>query len=248
MRPLELWRRLRATVRKTHLEDDFTEELEAHLDLATREHMSRGLSEEEARRAALIDLGGVEQAKELRRESLGLPGLEQLGRDFQLAARSLRRDPQFTGFSVAVVALGIAASTLVFGVISALLLRPLPFEDPERLVWVANGQSMNLSAQTIQVDNLLDIRSGSQSFSDMAGFNPFYGQGDIHLEGDQGPQRITGVPITEGLLGLLGVEPILGRGFTAREVAGREAVTLLSYRLWRTRYEGDPEIVGQTLR
>ncbi|MEM8933190.1 MAG: ABC transporter permease, partial [Acidobacteriota bacterium] len=248
MGPRELWRRLRTIVRHRPVEDDLAEELEAHLDLSTRDHMARGLSEKAARRAALIDLGGVQQAKELHRRNRGLPIVEQLWHDIRLGVRGLRRDVPFTAFAVSIVALGVGASALVFSVASALLLRPLPFDDPERLVWVANGLSSNLSAQTLQVDNLLDLRAGSDTFSDMAAFNPFYGPGDIHLDDARGPQRITGVPITEGLLPLLGVEPVLGRGFTPHEVAARDAVTLLSHRLWRTRFDSDPEVIGTTLR
>lgn len=247
MGPQELWRRLSTVIRYRPVDAEFAEEIEAHLDLAARDYEAQGMSAQEARRAARIDLGGVEQAKELHRQHRGLPILEQLGHDLRLAVRSLRRDAQLTFFSVSIVALGIAAAALVFSVTSALLLRPLPFEDPERLVWVANGESENLSAQTLQVDNLLDLRSGSQTFDSMAGFYAFYGPGDIHLDDARGPQRITGVPITEGLLPLLGVEPILGRAFTKKEVAGREPVALLGHDLWRARYDGDPEIVGRAL-
>ena len=231
MGPQEIWRRLHMMIRYRSVDAEFAEELEAHLDLATQDYVARGMSPREARRAARIDLGGVEQAKELHRQNRGLPILEQLWLDGRLAVRSLGRDLQLTVFSVAIVALGIAACALVFSVTSALLLRPLPFDDPERLVWVANGESVNLSDQTLQVDNLLDLRAGSQTFESMAGFHAFYGPGDIHLDDERGPLRVTGVPITEGLLPLLGVEPMLGRAFIKVEVAGREPVTLIGHRL-----------------
>lgn len=248
MGPRELGRRIRAIFGSRPFEDDLSAEIEVHLEMATEDYIAQGMSPRDARRAALLDFGGVEQAKELHRETRGLPFLEQLGNDVRLAFRGLRRDSKLAVFAISIVALGIAASTLVFSVTQALLIRPLPFNDPERLVWVANGTSSNLSSQTIQVDNVLDLREASQTFSEMEAFNPFYGAGDIHVDGTQGPQRITGVPITEGFLSILGVEPIIGRGFTHQEVIERERVVLLSYGLWRGRYNGDEEVVGQTIR
>ena len=227
---------------------EMDEEFAAHLDMATDDYIAKGMNPEEARRAALLDFGGVQQAREQHRESRGLPAAESWVRDVRLAARSLRRDASLSVFAIAIVALGIGAATLVFSVTNTLLLQPLPFEDPERLVWIANGTSRNLSAQTLQVDNLLDLRDGSQNFEDMAGFNAFYGPGDLHIDGEMGPQRITGVPISGNFLDLLGVEPLLGRGFSPEEVRDRAPVLLLGHHLWKSRYDGDPSVVGRALR
>ena len=106
-----------------------------------------------------------------------------VGRDLRYALRTLRRDAAWTAAAVAIVAFGVGASATVFTVVHALLLRPLPFDDPARLVWIANGESANLSDQTVQVDNLLDFQRQSRAIADAAAFSPFYGVGDIRLTG-----------------------------------------------------------------
>lgn len=243
-----VWASATSLLRSGEHDLEMDEEFAAHLDLATEDYIRQGLDPKAARRAALLDFGGVQQARELHRESRGLPSVESWLRDVRLAARSLRRDLGLSVFAIAIVALGIGAATLVFSVTNTLLLQPLPFEQPERLVWVANGDSDNLSAQTLQVGNLLDLLERSESFVDMAGFNAFYGPGDLHIDGERGPQRITGVPLTGNFLDLLGVEPMLGRGFSAEEVRDRAPVILLGHDLWRTRYDGDSTVVGRALR
>jgi hypothetical protein len=101
--------------------------------------------------------------------------------------------------------------------INALLLQPLPFKDPQQLVWIANGNTAGLSGQTTQVNHLLDLRRTTQSFSDVAAYFAFYGVGDNVLTGDGPPERLSAVPVSENFFKLLGVEPLLGRTFTADE-------------------------------
>src|SRR6185295_12274561 len=107
----------------------------------------------------------------------------------RFSLRSLRRDVGATLFIIAIAGIGIGASTTVFSICRALLLKPLPFEHAERLVWIANGTSENLSAQTAQVNNLLVLRERSRSWSDVEGFFPFYAPGDIRLGGAGEPER-----------------------------------------------------------
>jgi hypothetical protein len=147
--------------------------------------------------------------------------LDALARDLRHGVRALRRDAAVSAFAIAIVGLGIGASSTVFNVFHALLLRPLPFERPEELVWIANGRSDNLSAQTAQVVNLTELRTGSPAFADVAGFSPFYGAGDIRFEsGDAEPERVTGVPVTENFFSLLGIQPRLGLFFTPTSADG----------------------------
>ena len=143
--------------------------------------------------------------------------VETLVRDLRYAVRTLRRDAALTTFAILIIGVGVGASTIVFSVVNALWLRPLPFDDPGRLVWVANGLSENLSRQAVQVGHLVDLRAQSQLLASLAGFSPFYGVGDIRLTGIGEAARVTGVPVTEGFLPLLGVRPWLGRDFTAEE-------------------------------
>jgi predicted permease len=168
---------------------------------------------------------------------------------FVQAIRSLRRDLGAALFAVAIAGLGIGACVTVFSLCRALLFRPLPFPDPERLVWIANGTAENLSQQTVQVGNLLELRERSRTLSDVAAFSPFYGVGDIRLTGDGAPERVTGVPVTQGFFPLLGVRPLLGRFFDGVETrwnAPRTAV--LSHGFWRRRFAGDPRMVGRAIR
>ena len=169
-------------------------------------------------------------------------------RDVRYALRSLRFDRSAAVFSVAIAGLGIGASVTVFSICQALLLRPLPFAEPDRLVWIANGTSENLSAQTVQVANLIELREQNRSFDGVAGFFQFYAPGDIHLTGGGEPERLTGVPVTQTFFPLLGVRPLAGRFFDeaeARQGAPRTAV--LDFRFWQRRFAGDRRIVGRSI-
>lgn len=168
--------------------------------------------------------------------------------DVRNALRSLRFDRSAALFSVAIVGLGIGASATVFSICQALLLRPLPFEDPDRLIWIANGTSENLSAQTVQVTNLVDFREQSRSFEGVAGFFQFYAPGDIHLTGSGEPERLTGVPVTQTFFPLLGVRPQVGRFFDESESRfNAPGTALLDYRFWQRRFAGDRGIVGKSI-
>jgi predicted permease len=170
-------------------------------------------------------------------------------RDVRFAWRALRRDATVTTFAIAIAGLGIGASTTVFSIVQALLIRPLPFSEPERLVWIANGTSENLSAQTVQVSNLIDLTEQSRSYTMVAGFFPFYAPGDIRLTGDTGePERLTGVPVTQTFFPLLGVTPVVGRTFDDRESRqnGPKAV-ILAHELWQRRFGADRNIVGRAI-
>ena len=244
----ELLARLRSFLRKQALEEDLDQELAAHVDFAVEENIARGMSPDEARRRALVSIGGIEQAKEEHRDRRGLPAFDDILRDVRHAVRTLRRDAGLTTFAILIVGLGVSASSTVFSVCNALLLRPLPFDDPGRLVWIANGQSENLSAQTVQVANLLELRQQSKSLSTVAGYSPFYGAGDIRLTGAGEPERLTGVPVTEDFFRLLGVQPQLGRFFTAEECRWNAPKALvLSHGFWQRRFTADPGLVGRSI-
>ena len=169
-------------------------------------------------------------------------------RDLRYAARSLRRDVASTVFSIAIAGLGIGASTTVFGLCQALLLRPLPFRESERLVWIANGTSENLSSQTVQVSNVQSLIERNRSFDGVAGFNAFYGPGDIRLGGSADPERITGVPVTQTFFPLLGVNAVYGRFFDDAESRfGGPKAAVLDHRFFIRRFGGNPRIVGQSI-
>ena len=173
--------------------------------------------------------------------------LDSLARDLRYSLRSLRRDAGFATFAILIVGLGIGASSTLFSVVNALLLRPLPFHDPQRLVWVTNHDVAGLSGQTTQVGHLNDLREQNQSYADMAGYFAFYGVGDNVLTG-QTPERISSVPVSCNFFPVLGLEPELGRQFTADECKwhGPKAV-LLSHGFWERRFASDRSILGRPL-
>ncbi len=174
--------------------------------------------------------------------------------DFRYACRSLRREAGFTVFAIAILGLGIGASATVFNVLNALLVRPLPFRDPQQLMWITNHDTSGLSGQTTQVDYLLDLRGQNRSFSDLAAYFAFYGVGDSLLTGQGEPERLNGVPVSDNFFQVLGVQPLLGRLFTAEECqwhgprgAFQPAAVLLGYGIWTRRFGSDPGIVGRAL-
>ena len=173
---------------------------------------------------------------------------DSLFQDLRYAFRTLRRDAGFTTFAILIVGLGIGASSTVFSVLNALLLRPLPFQDAARLVWIANHDSAGLSGQTTQVNYLLDLRRDARSFSALAAYFAFYGVGDNKLTGQGEPERLSGVPVSDNFFQVLGVEPQIGRLFNADECKwkGPRAV-LLSHGFWERRFASDPAIVGRPL-
>ncbi len=171
-----------------------------------------------------------------------------LVQDLRYTFRTLRRDAGFAAFAIVIAGLGIGASATVFSVVNTLLLRPLPFEKPSELVWIANSDAAGLSGQTTQVGYLLDLREASQTMSSIAGYFAFYGVGDNLLRGRGEPERLTGVPVSSNFFDVLGVKPLYGRTFTAEESAwnGPKAV-MLGYALWERRFNSDPKIVGTAL-
>ena len=169
--------------------------------------------------------------------------------DLRYTARTLRRDAGFAIFAILIAGLGIGASATVFSVVNTLILRPLPFERPSELVWIANRDTTGLSGQTTQVGHMLDLRERTQTLSAIAGYFAFYGVGDNLLSGRGEPERLSGVPVSENFFDVLGVRPMLGRAFNAQESAwnGPKAV-MLGHGIWERRFNRDPKIVGIVAR
>jgi predicted permease len=249
--PIELLRRFGSFFRRRNLDSDLDSELANHIDLAAADYRKQGMTATEARRMALLKLGGIEQSKEIQRDARGLPGFEAILQDARYAIRTLRRDAGFTLFVTLIIGLGIGACATVFSVVNSLLVRPLPFRDPSRLVWIANGTdaTADMSARTFQVIPTLALRDRNHSFTDIAGYFAFYGIGDITFADARDPERLTAVGVSEKFFPVLGVSPQIGRLFTAQECAryGTSAV-LLSDAFWERRFARDPRIVGSAIR
>ena len=177
--------------------------------------------------------------------------LESFRRDLGYAFRTMKRDYGFTIFAILIVGLGVGASCTIFSVLNTILIRPLPFRDPGRLVWMANhtDDTNDMSGKTVQVNYLLDYRKLNKSFEDLGAYMAFYGPGDAKLIGDGQPERLTSVPVTQNFFPLLGVEPQVGRQFRAEEcVWNGPRAAMLSDGLWRRKFAADPNIVGKVLK
>lgn len=176
--------------------------------------------------------------------------LESFWRDLGYAFRTMKRDYGFTIFAILIVGLGVGASCTIFSVLNTILIRPLPFRDPGRLVWMANhlDGTNDMSAKTTQVDYFLEYRDKNQSFEDLAAYFAFYGMGDAKLIADGRPERLTSIPVSQNFFPLLGVQPQIGRQFSAEECKWNgPRVAMLSDGLWRRRFAADPNIVGRAL-
>jgi len=246
---LELWRRFVSFFRSGRWEQECRDEFDSHIDLAIEDNLAAGMTADEARRQAMIKFGGREAAREIHREARSLPFLEMLSQDLRYAARAMRRDTGFTVFAVLIVGLGIGTCATVFSVLNAVLVRPLPFHEPDKLVWIQNtGTDGGLSSQTVQVNPFMDLKTHNSSYTDVAAYFAFYGVGDSLLKTNGATERMNVVPVSQNFFSLLGVTPEIGRYFSADECKfnGPRAV-LLSHGLWERRFASDRKIVGRTI-
>jgi len=240
--------RLGAFFRSEPLDWDLEEEVASHIAMATEDNIRSGMTPEEARRKAMVKFGGVEQAKERQRESRGLPGLETLLQDLRYTMRTLSRDRGFATVAILILALGIGANVVVFSVVNTILLRPLPFYDPARLVWVAPGNAKGLSGSTYSVDAYEDLRLMNKSYEDVTGYFAFSTEDNYKLTGRGVPQPVTGIMVAANFFHVLGVEPMMGRQFRAEEsLKGGPPAVMLSYAFWQRQFGGDRGIVGKSI-
>ncbi len=240
--------RLKAMFAGEKLDREFDAEVAAHVEMLTEDNLKRGMTREEARRQALVKLGGAGPTRELHRDTRGLPAWDTLLQDVRYTLRTLRREPGFFTVAVLILGLGIGATTAIFSIVNAVLLRPLPFHNPERLVRVANTGSGGLSAVTSRSSNLRDWRQLNKTFDDLAGYFAFFDYGSYNLIGEGEPERLVGVGVTQNFLPMLGVRPEMGRNFVDEECVwnGRPAA-LLTHGLWERQFHSDPTIVGRLI-
>jgi putative ABC transport system permease protein len=250
---MTLWSRvsswLRATARRSRMESDMDAELRFHMEAYAEDLVRGGVPRQEALRRARLEFGGIENAKEECREARGVHFAETLLQDLRYGLRTMRRAPGFTLTAVLALALGIGANTTIFSVVNAVLLRPLPYDQPDRLmqVWHTPPQKTfpGMPIFTVSPANFLDWRAQNRSFEGMAA----YGFGRYTITGSGHPETIRMVAATNGLLSILHAQPLLGRGFLDGEYEpGHEHEVLLSYGLWRSYFAGDPEVVGKNIQ
>ncbi len=235
---------IRNLLRKPQVERQLDQELRAYVEMATDQRIASGESPAEARRAALAEFGGVEQVKQAVRDHRSGASLELLWQDARYSLRQLRRNRGFTLTAVITLGLGIGATTAIFSAVYSLLLRPLPYYDPAQLMWVSNlWPKMQMSSVTAPDFNA--ARHETRSFEQLAA----YSNGESDLTGSGDPVRVIRVNMTSNFLPLLGVQPQIGRFFTAAEDgSGGSDVVLLSDRLWRNQFHAAARILGATIR
>jgi putative ABC transport system permease protein len=245
--------RIQALVRRRRLDDDFDRELGSHLEMLVEDNVRRGMSADEARRAAVVRLGGVMQLKEQRREERGIPLVETTARDVRYAFRALRKNPAFSIIAVATLAIGIGAGTSVFSFVRAVLLRPLPFRSDGELVRIFETNPLKNWTRNIAAPaNWADWRVRNTVFTDIAAYEQFNevgsGATDVFLTGFGEPQGLKSLGVTGNLFTVLGATPTMGRVFTDDETyEGKGRVVILSYGAWQSVFGADPGIVGRTI-
>src|SRR5215813_7999475 len=237
--------RLIASFSKSGPDREFADELASHLELHTDDNIRRGMSPSEARRAALISLGGVEAAKERYRDRRGFPLFEAILQDLRYAVRMLRKNPAFTATAILVLAIGIGANAAIFSVIEAVLLRPLPYKEPARLVRLTDPEDPR-DAGFLYKD--LEAWKSQSTFEDVAIYYRDGGWSRVTLTGDGDSESVQGGFVSASFFPLLGIAPELGRVFSADEAARRERLVVLGHGLWVRRFGASRDVVGKTLR
>jgi len=232
-----------ALFRRSELNRELDEELRFHLEREVEENIRRGMSPEGARRTAMVSFGGVEQIKEECRDVRGVRFLEDLWQDLRYSLRMLVKHPSFTVVAVITLALGIGANTAIFSVVYHVVLKPLPFHEPEQLVWVWGEQAARKQAPHTPAD-FLDYQRRNQSFAQMAAYcNMSFALGSTGQ-----PERVDGRIVSANYFALLGVAPRLGRSFAPEDgQAGAARLVLLSHSYWQQRFGGEANVVGQSL-
>ncbi len=253
--PLDRWLRIRSRFSRSGLEREVEDEMAFHLEMRTRDFEAGGMSHEEARRRALERFGDVERAR-LEAMALRRGGMkrerrarfvDEIRQDIRYTIRQLWKRPAFSAIALAMLALGIGANTGIFSVVYGVLLQPLPFPEPERLVQVWETRlDRGWSQTSVTPANFWDLRDQNEAFENLGA----YRFTSANLTGFEYPERLSAGRVTSGFFGhVLGTPPILGRDFLDEEddLGSESRVVLLSHDFWQGRFGRDPDILGTTL-
>jgi predicted permease len=235
--------RLASLLRRDRTEGDLDRELAFHIDMLTQQNLRSGMSPAEARQLAIRHFGTIDGVKEAVREAWLSRAIETFTQDVRCGLRNIRRSRGFACVVVATMALGIGANTAIFSVVNGVLLRPLPYADPDRLVVLQQNQpsigNVNMGFSALELD---DYRAQSTTLRGIAEFHEMW----FILLGGTEPQRVSTGVVSSNFFGLLGVRPILGRDFVSSdEKHDAPAVLVLSHDYWQHAFNGDPAIVGR---
>ena len=236
--------RLLSFVRRRRLDADLEQELDFHLQGLEAEHRARGLSAEDARRAARLDIGGLSRVTEAYRDQHAIPILETLSRNLRFALRSLRRTPGVTATVIATLAIGIGANTAIFAVINGVLLKPLPFPDADALIAVNHGMTGTADELPSAPYLYFTYRDENRTFAGVG----LWTIRAVNITGLNQPEQVRALFVTSDILPILGIQPMLGRQFSPQDDSPNGPPTvLLTYGYWQRRFGEDASAVGRTL-
>ncbi|MEJ2215890.1 MAG: ABC transporter permease [Gemmatimonadota bacterium] len=228
---------------RSRFEREMTDEMAHHVELEIRDRMAGGMGEVEARRTALRDFGGVERWKEESRQARGFGGRDALWQDLRYGLRTLRGSPVFTLVAVATLAVGIGATTAVFSVVDGLLLRPLAYRQPDRIVRLLSYEEDGTGRGTISAPDFYDWMDQSTAFEDGA----LYDEYTPTLTVNGSATKVDAASVGASFFEVLGVHPAVGRFFLPEEDAGGANRVVLSWGLWNDVFGGDPDVVGRVI-
>jgi len=239
------WKRLLGSFSREN--SDMSDELQSHIEMQTEDNVRAGMHPEEARRQARLKFGGLDSMKEYYRDQRGLPCLETTFADLRYAVRSLRKSPAFTIVAVLTLAIGIGATTAVFSVVDGVLIKALPYPDPDALVgvWhsavIEGGTSRNVNHSASMYVTYLDNNRTFQEFG-------VWNNGASSVTGIGEPEQLRTFRVTYGVLRAFGVQPATGRWFSeADDSPGTPETVILMYGYWQRRFGGDSQILGRTV-
>jgi len=244
MRQLRAWlARFKGLFQKDARERELADEIESHLQMHIDDNIRAGMSPQEARRVAVMKLGGVDQTKEAYRDRATIPFLESVMQDLRFTLRQLRKNPAFTVTATAMVALGIGASVAIFAFVDAALIKPLPYHNPSRLLYVTET-TPEIPLANLSYADYVDWKKLNKVFDSLDVYNL---RGYV-VSTTAGMEMVAGARVSDGFFHTLGVAPLLGRDFYAGEDLPEAPRTLiLSYASWQKRFGGKQDVIGQPI-
>ncbi|MGC1606067.1 MAG: ABC transporter permease, partial [Candidatus Acidiferrum sp.] len=224
-------------------DSELNEEIQSHLQMAEQDRADRGEMPEHARDAARRELGNVGLIKEVTREMWGWASAERLMQDLRYGLRMLAKSPGFTAVAILTLALGIGANTALFSVVNGVLLKPLPYPQPEQLVWLAESKP-NFSSGSISWPNFKDWQKENRTFSGMGLYRGY----SFNLTGRGEAEQLQARFLTSDFLNVVGVKPLIGRTFAPGEdEIGATPIAIISEGLWKRKLNSSPEVLGKSL-
>ncbi|HTT17467.1 MAG TPA: ABC transporter permease [Candidatus Sulfotelmatobacter sp.] len=241
LKKLSFW--LRLLLHRRELDQELDDEIAYHLEAKIEDNVEKGMVPEEARRAARIELGGVEQVRENMRAVRPGAWLETFVRGIRFGLRRLRKSPGFTAVTILTLAVGVGANVAVFSVVEGVLLKPLPYPKPEQLVGVWQG-ILTQSRVPLGPSNYFVYREQSRAFQDVG----LYEDDSVSVTGIGEPEQVRALDVTQGVLPILGIPPMFGRWFSQQEDSpGSPATVVLGYGFWQRKFGGDPDVIGRPI-